>query len=374
MTIKLSKPGALLIFSISLGIISALYPYSPAINPEGKGVGVDIHSYVDYVHSAEIVEKDISQAFRVSDGSRPVIFMLIYGFQGVTGSDAFTAVKFLPIILNPLMIAASFFLALQAFGDEWVAAWTAFFTACGYQVTVGMYSYFLTNMLALSLAFLSLGFLFRSLRRDCNTSLSLASILGVLLVFTHPWMSNQYGATTILTIIISYNRTRKKKGSYENTKRTLLYIASLGLSDLAKTLLLHGSGAISASSTVISNISSLPEFWLDSIFSFRLRFGGTLSVFILVGLAVLGVYLSGFGEFSEIYFTIFLVLTSLLFPIGDKVIKSRLLYNVPIGLFAAIGMSSLSRWKFNDNFKKFFILFVVLNLTVYLFRSLANLV
>jgi len=365
------RPLALLVLSVFLGVVAALYPYSPAVNPEGRGVGVDISHYVEV---AEVVERDLSQAFDVWGGSRPVIFLLIYGFQRLIGSDASTAVKFLPVILNPLMIATAFFLAYEAFGDEWIAGWTAFFTACGYQVTVGMYSYFLTNMLALSLAFLSLGFLFRSLRRGCDLSLVLAVISGILLVFTHPWTFDQYVATTILTIIVSFYRTRKEEGGYEKIKRSLLYVAFLGLADIFKMLLFHGAGAISASSTLVNKISSLPEFWLDSIFGFRLLYGGMISVIVLVGLAVHGVYLIRVREFPDIYFTVFPAVTSLLFLIGDETIKSRLLYNVPVGLFAAIGMSHLSRGKFNDNFRKCFILFVVLNLTVYLFRSLANLV
>jgi len=88
----------------------------------------------------------------------------------------------------------------------------------------------------------------------------------------------------------------------------------------------------------------------------------------------LGVYLNEISEFSKIYLTVFPAPTSLLFLIGDETIKGRLLYNVPIGLFAAIGMSHLPRWEFNDNFKKCFILFVVLNLMVYLIQFLANIV
>jgi len=368
---KVSRPVALLVLSVFLGVAAALYPYSPAVNPKGRDVGVDIPHYVK---AAEVVEQDLSQAFDVMGGSRPVIFLLIYGFQRLIGSNASTAVKFLPVILNPLMIATASFLAYEAFRDEGIAGWTAFFTACGYQVTVGMYSYFLTNMLALSLVFLSLGFLFRSLRRGCDLSLILAVIPGILLVFTHPWTFDQYVATTILTIIVSFYRTRKEDGGYEKIKRSILYIAILGLSDIFKMLLFHGFGAISASSTAVSMISSLPEFWLDSIFGFRLLYGGTISVVVLVGLAVLGVYLNKLVKFPNIYFTVFPAVTSLLFLIGDETIKSRLLYNVPIGLFAAIGMSSLSRRRFNDNFKKCFILFVISNSTVYLFRSLANLV
>lgn len=366
-----SKSVALFFFSISLGLVAALYPYFPAINPNGFDVGVDIPTYV---RVGEIVERDPSQAFNVMNGSRPTIFLVIYGFQRLLSLDVSTTVRFLPIILNPLMIVAIFFMAFEAFNDWRLSSWAAFFTVCSYQVTVGMYAYYLTNMFALSLTFLSLGFLFRSLRRSCNMSQVLASILGVLLVFTHPWTFNQYGTTTILTMIVSFYRTRKEKRNYNYINRTLLYIFFLGIVDLIKTLSFHGTGAFSASSTVLTGISNLSEFWFDSIFSFRLRFGGIFSVFVLFCLAVIGVYLNGLCEFSEIYFTILPAITSLPFLIGDEAIKSRLLYNIPVGLFAAIGFSNFLRWKAKGNLMYYLTSFIVLNLTVYMFRSLANLV
>jgi len=113
---------------------------------------------------------------------------------------------------------------------------------------------------------------------------------------------------------------------------------------------------------------------MEIIYIFRLNYRGTLSVIFLIGLAVLGFYLSSFGEFSKIYLIVFPAFTSLIFLIGNQMNKSRLLYNVLIGLFAAIRMSSLLRWKLTDNFKKCIIFYVALNLAVYLFRSLANLV
>jgi len=210
--LKSSRPMALLLFSILLSIATALYPHSPAVNPEEIIVGVDIPHYVK---AAEIVDREVSQAFKVMSGHRPIIFLVIYGFQRILGSDVSTAVNFLPVILNPLMIMTVFFLAYEAFSDRWIASWAAFFTACGYQVTVGIYCYFLTNMLALSLAFLSLGFLFRFLRRFCKIDLVLSSILGILLYFTHPWTFYQYIPAMFLTIGILWYKNRGELPSYK---------------------------------------------------------------------------------------------------------------------------------------------------------------
>ena len=96
------------------------------MNPEGRGVGVD---FPHYVRDALIVESDPSNTFRVGGGSRPLIFLVIYGFQQVLGSDASTAVKFLPVLLNPLIVISTFFLALEVFRDKEMVSWTSFFTA-----------------------------------------------------------------------------------------------------------------------------------------------------------------------------------------------------------------------------------------------------
>jgi len=366
--LKSSRPMALLLFSIFLSIAAAAYPHLPAVNPNKIMVGVDI---LNYVEAAEIVDRDISQAFKVSSGYRPIIFLVIYGFQRLLGSDVSTAVKFLPVMLNPLMIMTAFFLAHEAFNDGWIASWAAFFTACGYQVTVGMFSYFLTNMLALSLAFLSLGFLFRFLRRFGKIDLVLSSILGFLLFFTHPWTFYQYLPAMFLTIAISWYRNRDK---FPIVTTMFLCVLSLLLVGIFEVLNFRGFRFFPVFSFVLSFSEDLSGFWAGNTFIFRLLFGGLLSYMILLSLALIGIYLMDRKNINELYLTVFLALTSLFFLIGNYTLKSRLFYNVPIGLFASLGFNSIIRLNISEDFKRMLITFVILIFTVYLFRSLANLV
>jgi len=359
-----------LAFTASLAVAAALYPYGPAVNPRGVNVGVDIPSYVG---TAEVVERDVSQAFKVSGGARPLIYLAVYGFQRLLGLDAPSAVRFLPVLLNPLLAVAVFFMAMEAFGDGWVAGWASFFTVCGFPVTVGMYSYFLTDMLGLCLIFFSLGFLFRALRCGCRVSIALASLLGGLLVFTHPWTFDQYYAAAALTAVVVWYKARGGE-AFGKVWALASYLGSLGLAELLKMLVFRGVGGVSASSTAISGVSGLPDFWFSSIFSFRLLYGGFMSSVVLLGLAVAGVYLLAGRRVPEVFLQVFMAATSLLFLVGDETIKSRLLYNVPIGVFASLGLLSLLGRNEAAGFRKEFTLFVVLNLIVYLFRSLANLI
>jgi len=366
--LKSSRPMALLLFSILLSIATALYPHSPAVNPEEIIVGVDIPHYVK---AAEIVDREVSQAFKVMSGHRPIIFLVIYGFQRILGSDVSTAVNFLPVILNPLMIMTVFFLAYEAFSDRWIASWAAFFTACGYQVTVGIYCYFLTNMLALSLAFLSLGFLFRFLRRFGKTDLVLSSILGFLLFFTHPWTFYQYLPTMFLTIAVSWYRNRDK---FPIVTTMILCVLSLVLVGIFKFLNFKGFRFFPVFSYILAVSEGISSFWVGNAFIFRLLFGGLLSYVILLSLALIGFYLMDRENINELYLMVFLALTSIFFLIGNHTIKSRLLYNIPIGIFASLGFNSIIRLNMSEDLKKILITFVIVTFTVYLFRSLANLV
>ena len=157
-------------------------------------------------------------------------------------------------------------------------------------------------------------------------------------------------------------------------KKVLFFLGSLGLAEGLKVLVLRGAGGVSASSSVVRRVSGLSEFWFDSIFGFRLLYGGLMSMVVLVGLAVFGVYVWGRRGVPGVVFTVFMAVSSLVFLVGDETVKSRLLYNVPVGLFAAVGFSCFMGFDFGEGVERAFVLWVSLSLVVFLFRSLANLV
>jgi len=360
----------LFIFSVSLSVVAALYPYNSNVNPKGREIGIDIQPYVE---TAEIINDDPSKILTGMSRTRPFMFLVISGYQHLLGTDVTSAVEFMPVLLNPLLSTAIFFLALETFDDWWIASWVSFFTACGIQVSVGTFSYFLTNMLGLCLIFFSLGFLFRALRTRNGFSLSIAGLLGGLLVFTHPWTFDQYIVPIVFMGGVMWYLARRKKYSPEKAKMILYYLFLLGLAELLKSVFFGGYGGAQASSTALTQLVGLSDFWRTNIYSFRIMFGGLLSVVVLLFFAILGVYLLRPTGIPRLYFTLFLAVTSLLFLIGDRTIKSRLLYNIPDGLFAAYGFLWLIKRR-DLAFKYVFTTFSVLNMAVYLFRSLANLV
>jgi len=361
----------LLSISVTLGVIAAIYPYNPILNPEGSGVGADVR---DYIKGAAIVDADLSQAFVVLGGTRPLIFMLIWAYQRLLGIDVVNAVHFLPVLLNPLMVLGAFFIGREASDDWWIGSWAAFFTACSYQVTVGMWAYFLTNMLALSIVFTSLGLLFRALRLKSRRTLGYACLMGSLLAFTHPWTYTQYLVATVATTIAVGCLAYINKSDYEETHILSMYSAALGLSNITKELLLGGYGGVAASSGVIRSIHGIGEFFSRYKFGVMLRYGGNLINVVLFFFAIIGILSRKQKQTPDIYFTILLLVTSPLFFIGEFNTLGRLLYNLPIGLFASYGFISILRSQIDEKLKLSLKFFTWLYLTAYLIRSIAFIV
>ncbi|MFX0132116.1 MAG: hypothetical protein ACFFDN_00590 [Candidatus Hodarchaeota archaeon] len=358
------------LFTIFISVVAALYPYNNNVNPQQR-VGSDVQ---DYITTAKAIETNFTEISTGMSSSRPIVFLFITGYQRLLGTNTVTAVKLLPLLLNPLLCVSVAFLTLETFNDWWIASWASFFTICGYHVSVGLYAFFLSNMLGLCFSFFSLGFLFRALRNEHNVSLLVAGLLGALLCFTHPWTFDQHVFPVIAIGGFLWYLVIKYKYNYRKVKMILYYLMIIGLAELLKSKVWGGYGGIKASVKATNYFVGLSDFWRNNIFTFRILFGGLLSVIVLLFLAILGIYLLGHYSIPRLYFTILLIASSLVYLIGDSTIKSRLLYNMPIGLFAAYGLNWILKQKIIDDYKHVFASFVVLNLVVYLFRSLANIV
>ena len=358
-----------LLVSVSLGIVASLYPYLPNVNPYGNSAGEDLKEYREFL---TLVGMDFSQAFSDLGRSRYVLIVVAFVFQKLLGLDALVAVRFLPIILNPLLVLSVFFFALEAFENGRVAAWASFFTACGFAVTVGIFGGLLANLLGLSLILTSLALLFRAARLGSWRNLVLSCLLGGALVFTHPWTFDQYFATSVLMTAFIWYRLYRRGGQTLTLKMMAVYLVLLFSAELLQTFAFQGVGGASASSAVAVRVSDLWMFWSQMENAFTLLYGGLLSNLVMLSFAFLGLLLLGRDRLPDKFLIVLMFCSSVVFLVGDGSIKSRLLFNIPLGAFAAVGVLGLKF--FNPVNSKVFFSFILLHSMVYLFRSLATLI
>jgi len=213
-----------------------------------------------------------------------------------------------------------------------------------------------------------------AMRGGWRLCLLFASLFGGLVVFTHPWTFDQYFFAVVLMAGLMIYDIRVKGKNYRNVFFMIFYLVFLGLSELLKVTVFHGISGASASTTALSGFTTFSKFWYDLEYFFKVKYNGYISNLIVIGLALIGLLLYEFWSIPDIFFKIFLGLSSLGFLLGNEIIKSRLFYNISIGLFAALGLLFYFRWEKSRPLKLAAISFVVLNMAVYLFRSLANLV
>jgi hypothetical protein len=360
------------VFVLLLSVLAPLYPLLPSVNPRGGMIGVDIN---DYVEAADLVGEDLSQVFRVYGGSRPLLFLIIKGVQGLLGFETHSSILFLPVLLMPLLIVSVMFFTFEVFRNQEIAEWAAFFTICGYPTVAGMYGYLLTNLLALSLVNFSLGFLFRSLRKGSSRSLILAIFFGVLVVFTHPWTLNQYFSGVVVLLILLALWARKEKIFKETSWFVFLYFFSVSAADVMKEFFLRGAGSVSAYSAVSSHLTSMPLFWGNLIAAMNFLYGGFFSNILLLSLVTFAILFYEDRDVSSLYLSILVFLSSLVFFMGDDMIKSRVFFNLPIGMFAAYGFMRLKQlFEKQSQLAKVFTYYSSVSMLAFLFRSLANLV
>jgi len=359
--------------------LAAVYPYLQNINPNNKDVGVDIEGYVAYL---VLSENDPTKAFEIMSGQRALLILISYAFQKLLNLDAITTIRFLPVFLNPLLALTSFFFTKEIFHDNRIAVWSSFFTIFSHVIAVGMYSYFLSNILGLCLVYISLGFLFKSF--NCRELINYFSsfLFGSLILFTHPWTFDQYFIPLIIVLFIMPFLYKKGFFEHEINKDTIsrikyfvfCFLLLLFIVDLIKIYVFQGYGGIAALKSILARITPIHNFWYDFKFSFIYIYGGLIFNFISMGLILVGISTLKLKNFPKYYLWILTTITSILLLISNYNDKSRLFYNIPIGVFSAIGYVTILKNIKSDELKLTFSYFIFFNMVAYLFQSLANLI
>ena len=354
-----------LAFAVYLSIYSAAYPYFPAVNPGQTLFAADIPRYAAAIKIRFNAETTLIEVIGMG---RAFFFIFFNAFQRITGLEVRQALSTLPILLNPLFVLASYFFFWECFRNSRVAAWGSFFASTGHVITVGMFMNYMSNILALVLVFSSLGLLLRAVRLTSFRYLSTASLLAALLVYTHPWTMMQFYAavaTAVGAAFLSWLGVREADPHW--VRYAAVFLAVVFLSEAAALVFGSVSG-VSATSDAIGGTSSVTGFWGRVVESFKIS-GGLMANLVPMLLAAIGVYAMQSEEHSHSYLAFLVALSSLVYLFAASTVKARLFYNLPLWLFAAVGLSALE-----ERLDGSTLVFAVMNSLFYLFMSLANIV
>jgi len=351
----------LLVSSIAIAFFATLYPYLSSVNPHGLLVGYD---FTYYLESAQSVLVYPSQIFSKETGGRPVVFLFIYLLQKISSQDLYSVLWMLPMLLLPFTVVSIGLMSWEITNNGWISSWASFFSATSVFIVEFMYGYFLGNMFGLCFACCFLATLFRGLKTGHVFNYILSGIFGLLFFFSHPYTFDLYFSVLIITLI--FLLYYEKSYSTPEIHVILIFLLIFGLFEVAGNSIL---GRAEATDAFIALLKTLT-------IQIRLNFleAGFTSNTILLSLAAFGAWEIKADKIPKLYLQLLLAISGLGFIFLNDMFRFRLLIDLPLGIFAALGFENVLNYKRLGKARFIIICFIVLFMLVYLLRSLANLI
>jgi hypothetical protein len=349
-----------LILAMILSIVLVLIPQHPLVNKDNQLIGSDTPSYVTWIGElakSKNVSDVVYQAFvsQGNDGDRPLSLIFLFLVYQVAGLEA---IEHFPIILGPGIVLAFYLLTLELTRNEKIALIAAFFGAVSLHTLIGIYGSLYANWLGLIVGYISIAFLFRYLRSGRLSDIVVFSILLIGVLFTHVYtwtvlaaVSGTFLVVMLLVVLWNKKKKRDKNSNISNnfTKRRIIWLlVAILLSivvDVTRVSLTSSSGGVEQDIQLAGTNFGLEQFnmrWRILHATAHESFGGVFSNFIILILALFWVLKSNMREPSTIFLMIFLSVGLLPLYIGSLTLQTRLFYEIPFEIPAAIALYYIS--------------------------------
>jgi hypothetical protein len=353
-----------------LGVTVAITPHLSSVNPNEEHIGVDTPRYVQWL---DLMNNETSNpvqlAFsKISSGDRALTMILLYAVTKFANLDTTHLVEYTPVIFTPILIIVTFFLTRELTSNDKISVLAAFLSAISFQTLIGIYSGFYANWLALLLGYVFFIFLLRCLKRFSRLNLAIATILlnGVLLAHVYTWSIILCVAFFFLVIlyVLGYCPRRHflilciilSSSMAVDLLNSLLFGSSSGIEGDVSVGLGHGFG-ITVFSERFGTLS-------DTVMTY---YGGIYANIAVLGLVIYWIIRCQEREIVSIFLLTFMSISLIPLFLGDWVLQSRVLYDIPFQIPAAISLYVI--WKGNHKFIFFGTILVVTYLS---FHVLVN--
>ena len=355
-------------FCVILGISVAFVPHLPVINPNNERLGVDTPTYVTWLSSMKKQNDPTYFAF-MNFGDRPLTLIILFLFTEAINVDPSQIIEYTPMILTPVLILVTFFVARALTSNDKISVIASFLSSISFQTLVGIYSGFYANWIGLILGYLAFILLVKCLKRPSKFSIVALTLVmtGVLLAHTHTWSIVITVAFVFLFVLHVLN--------YYSKKRLLLLYLILSSSVAVDVLKSSWTGTSTGFEADVSislshglGISQFNERLVTLAETVQIYYAGVYANIAILGLAIYWLVRCQPREPANIFLLIFMSTALIPLFVGDWVLQSRVLYEIPFQIPAAISLYNIGK-------KHGKMMFIALSLiTGYLsFHVLANL-
>ncbi len=325
----------LVIFGI--GVFVSCYPL---LTTSGFSlVGSD--SAIYYIWMEDMSEKGPWIALQTD---RPLSNLLMFFIQHSFALSSDTIVKVMPVICCVTLSLAVFWFVRVGLNNDVLALASALFTVLGFQTTVGIYAYSVSNWLALTWAFIFFGLILKSSKNNSWAYVITAAFFGVALLFTHPYTWDviigvlfAYLLWELLTILKTPGNNGYKH-IFQLFFVLILNFAAYGLYSILPFGKSVTSGvSFAGRNLALPNIMNLPE-GLKTIV--EMWVGGVYANSLLILLAIMGMFaiILFASKFNRLMLLWVAVPSLALFFVSEDYLLYRLLYVIPVQILAVLGI------------------------------------
>jgi hypothetical protein len=330
-----------------LSVIIGLVPHQPVVNKDDRTVGADTADYVKLIKDTSMnsngnIQEFIRQIFVVQDaGDRPLTLLFLFTVIKIVPSDLSHTIDYLPIALGPALVLVIYFLTrVITSNNDSISILASFLTAISFHTLIGIYAGLYANWFALIIGYLSIVYLFKFLKAHGRLNFIVYSVLVILLSFSHVYTWSIFAIVMAIFLIVML------KLNYYCRKYIILLLVVILLSvvvDVIRMNLTGSAGGIERDVQVYNYYGVGPkQFFMrwNNIADTTEHFhGGLLGNSIVLGLGLYWLFRANHTEPYNVFLMIFLSLGIMPLFFGDWVVQTRVFYNIPFQIPAAIGLN-----------------------------------
>lgn len=333
-----------LFLCIILAVTITLIPHIPIINPNNQRLGVDTPRYETWLTLMDNQSVSPINFALKSAGDRPLILLILFFITETTKADPFQVIEYGPIILAPLLILVTFFLTRALTSNDRISILASVLSTISFQTLIGIYSGFYANWLALVLGYAAFGLLVKCLKRPSKIGLVVLGLLmtGLLFAHTYTWAIMISIAFVFLFVLHAVN--------YYPRKHLLLLYLVVSSSIAVDVLKSSWTGSLTGLESDVSigfshgfGIAQFSERLGTLAESVQIYYGGVYANIVILGLVMYWLIRSQPRELANIFIMIYLSTALIPLFIGDYVLQSRILYDIPFQIPAAISLHYIGR-------------------------------
>jgi hypothetical protein len=347
-TISRTKIIFYLSIFIFLSASIALIPHQPALNKDNRPVGADSQDYVtaikrSFAYSKYPLEFVKHLFFSEFGGDRPISLLFFYALIEMLKLSPTYIIDYMPVILGPTLVLVVYFLTFELTSNYTISILAAFLTALSFQTLIGIYAGFYANWFALIIGYSSFVYLFKYLKRPSRSNFIIYFILIILLLFSHvyTWSILAISTTIFLLVMLKLNYYQRR-----NIILLLLVVLSSLVVDVARFKLTGSTSGIEGDIHLSYLEMGPKQFisrWNNIIDTTQYFLGGLFGNFIIIALGLYWLFRANYVEAHNIFIVIFLSIGVIPLFLGDWTVQSRVFYNIPFQIPAAIALNYIKQ-------------------------------